>query len=165
MAKTKKPLGLRGQLALGFFVALGVVFSSTAVILFFGMLPTIAAYYYDRSKEKLTALTVGAMNLAGCFPFVLELWVGEGHNIDAGLSKLKELRTAVIIYMAAAIGWLLDWAMTGIVATIMVQKGRARLQDIEKRQETLIKRWGKEVTGKVPLNSEGYPIDVESEKD
>lgn len=162
MAKKKKKLGWRDKIIIAFLCALGIVFSSTAVVLVLGMLPTVAAYIWDRSKEKLTALTVGAMNLAGCFPFILEVWFDGPNDMYAAFGKFEEIRTWIVIYMAAAIGWLIDWAMTGIIATIMYQKGQARMEEIKKIQKKLIERWGPEVTGTIPLDEYGYPIDQEA---
>lgn len=152
------------KISLAFLCVLGIAFSSTSVVLVLGMLPTIAAYIWDRSKDKMTAFTVGAMNLAGCFPFLLELWLTEGHDINTAFGKFEEIRTWIVIYLAAMIGWMIDWAMTGIIASIMVQKGQYRMQDIRKIKEKLIERWGPEVTGQIPLDEFGYPVDQEAAK-
>ncbi|MEM6780371.1 MAG: hypothetical protein AAF569_00750 [Pseudomonadota bacterium] len=159
--KNKKKTSFRTKFTMIFLIAMGVIFSSTAVILLIGMLPTIVAVIIDNSKEKLKPLTVGAMNLAGCFPFVLESWVSGSNDISVALDTVLEPRTFSIIYMAAAIGYLIDWSLSGIVAQIMVQKGRARLKEIDRIQESLIERWGPEVKGEMQLDEYGFPIDQE----
>lgn len=162
MARSKKKkMGFRDQFTLAFLVAMGMIFKSTAIVLMIGMIPTFVAIFVDRSKEKLKPLTVGAMNLAGCFPFILELWISGDNEVSSALSKVLEPRTFVTIYLAAAIGYLIDWAMTGIVAQIMYQKGQARLKEIDAIQESLIERWGPEVKGDMQLDEYGFPVDKE----
>ncbi len=161
MAKKKKKMGFREQFTMAFLIAMGMIFKSTAVMLLIGMIPTLVAIVVDKSKEKLKPLTVGAMNLAGCFPFVLELWLSGDNDISSALSKVLEPRTFVTIYLAASIGYLIDWAMTGIVAQIMYQKGQARLKEIDELMESLVERWGPEVKGDLQLDEYGFPVDKE----
>lgn len=161
MAKKKKKMGFREQFTIAFLIAMGMIFKSTAVMLLIGMIPTLVAIIVDKSKEKLKPLTVGAMNLAGCFPFVLELWVSGDNDISSAMSKVLEPRTFVTIYLAASIGYLIDWAMTGIVAQIMYQKGQARLKEIDELMDSLVERWGPEVRGEMQLDEYGFPVDKE----
>lgn len=160
-AQKKKGMGWHGQIFMVILCLLGVIFSATSVLLIFGMLPTFVAIFIDRTKEKLKPLTVGAMNLAGCFPFILELWMSGTHDVSSAIAKVMEPRTIVVIYLAAAIGYMIDWAMTGIVSSIMYQKGLGRLADIEKLQKGLLERWGPEVTGEMQLDEYGFPVDRE----
>lgn len=159
MAKSNKKIGVKSIITLVILITLSLVFSSTSIILIFGMLPTFVAIFIDNSKEKLKPLTVGAMNLAGCFPFILELWLDKIHDVSSALDKILEPRTMVIIYLAAAIGYLIDWAMTGIVASISYQNGQSRLKEIEKLQKKLEERWGPEVRGEMQLDEYGFPTE------
>lgn len=155
--RKSKPLGWRGRVFMGLGIIMGVVFLPTSILLVVGMIPTFVAIMVDRTRDKLKPLTVGAMNLAGCTPFILEMWT-EGQSIDNALTYISEPRTVVVIYFAAAMGYLIDWAMTGIVAALMMERGRGRIKDIEKRQADLIERWGPEVTGDIPLDEYGFAI-------
>ena len=73
----------------------------------------------------------------------------------------------VVMYSAAAIGYLIDWAMTGLVSGILYDRGQKRTVTIQKKQEELVERWGKEVTGTIPLDEYGFPLEepVESSGD
>jgi hypothetical protein len=133
----------------------GLVFSSVALVLLFGMMPTLVAAVVDQSKTYLKTMTVGFMNFAGCAPFLVMVWQ-QGSTMDAAIDILKDPQTIVVMYFAAAMGYMIDWAMTGIVSSIMVQRGRARLKDIEKHQNVLKERWGVEVSGTVPLDEYGF---------
>jgi hypothetical protein len=63
------------------------------------------------------------------------------------------------MYSAAGIGYMIDWALSGIVATIMIQRSSGRLKAIRTRQDEMVERWGREVTGEMVLDSEGFPLD------
>ena len=161
--RKKRRGGVHGQI-LGLFAFItAVVFMPTTIMLFLGMLPTLVAGLVDRSGRGTKALTVGSMNLAGCTPFLLDLWT-TGHTAENALSIISDPRTVIVIYCAAGIGYLIDWAMSGIVATIMIQRSGFRLKEIKRRQAELVERWGQEVTGTLPLDAYGFPIEKADER-
>ncbi len=137
-------------------VALAILFMPTTFLLCVGMVPTLVAVVTDPMGRGSKALTVGAMNLAGTTPFLFHLWVN-GHNMDKALEVGLAPMTIVVIYGAAAIGYLINWALSGIVATLIVQRSHIRVEEIKKRQGALVERWGEKVTGKIPLDSRGFP--------
>jgi hypothetical protein len=147
-----------GMPILGIFVAMaGIILMPTTIIVFFGMLPTAVAALIDRSGKGNKALTVGAMNAAGCMPFLLQLW-STGHTTENSMIIISDPRTIIVIYSAAGLGYLIEWAMTGIVSTIMTQSSAHRLKEIEKIQKALTERWGLEVNGEIPLDAYGFPL-------
>ncbi|HTK85203.1 MAG TPA: hypothetical protein VL625_08965 [Patescibacteria group bacterium] len=152
----KKKLGAISLV--GFFVAMvAVLVLPTTVVLVIGMLPTMAAMIGSSAGKGSKVLTIGMMNLAGCFPFLLPLWTSD-HSVGHALSILMDIRSIIVMYCAAGIGYLIDWAMAGIVNTIMVQRATGRLDDVRKRQAKLVERWGSEVTGDLPLDSSGFAV-------
>lgn len=157
--RRKKGMGAKGQLLglVGLFTA--IVFMPTTIVLLMGMIPTIVAAVIDRTGKGTKALTVGSMNLAGCTPFLIDLWT-QGHTAAQAVNIISDPRTMIVIFSAAGIGYLISWAMSGIVGTIMVQRGGGRLKEIKKRQARLIERWGREVTGEIPLDPYGFPIEI-----
>lgn len=157
--KRKKNFGWKGQILLIVIIMVAVMFHSMALLLAIGMIPTIVAAIVDRSEGHLRAITVGCINFAGCAPFMIEVF-RHGNSIDTAVKYILEPRTIVVMYFAAAMGYLIDWAMTGIVSSIMVQKTRGRLKDIDKEQKTLVQRWGAEVTGTVPLDEYGFAKEI-----
>ena len=135
-----------------------ILFAPTTLILFFGMLPTVAANLIDKSRQKSRAISVGLMNLSGCLPFLLELWMSPAPNaIDHATSILMQPKTVVIIYAVAAAGYAIEAAVTGMVATLMQQRAAARLKTIEKELNELADRWGYYVDGATPLDDFGFP--------
>jgi len=160
MAKKKRKLEWQFQILLIGVMILGVIFLPTTVMLMVGMLPTIVLALIDNTKGRVKTMTVGAMNLAGCTPFIIEMWM-TSHTMQTSIDFITTPRTIVVIYFSAAIGYMIDWALTGIVSTIMYEKGKIRLDQIEKEQDHLVERWGLEVTGKMPMDAYGFAIPEE----
>jgi hypothetical protein len=157
--KKKKKFGWRGQVLLIILILVSVMFSSIAMVLAVGMIPTIVAAIVDRSEGRLRAMTVGCLNFAGCAPFMIEVFKN-GNSLETAITYILQPRTIVVMYFAAGIGYLIDWAMTGIVSSMMVQKTKSRLKDIEKEKKEMMERWGAEVTGSIPLDEFGFAKDM-----
>jgi len=154
----KKGMSIQVRAILIAALMCGLVFMPTMMILIVGMLPTLTAVFIDRSSEKTRGLTVGALNLAGCMPFLLQVWGGQ-NTIDHAIEILIDPRTIIVMYCAASVGYIVDWAVSGLVATIMVQTSASRLENMGKRRAELISRWGPEVTGELPTDQQGFPIE------
>lgn len=158
--RKKSSVGFALRILLVFIVILSAVYLPTAVFLFVGLLPSIVAFFVDSSRKKRKCVTVGAINLAGCMPFLLDIWFTD-HSFSKAVSLLTEPTTIVMIYAAAGFGYVLDWFLTIVVSGYVYQRGSARIKVIQNYQQDLIKRWGVEVSNTVPLDSEGFPIEKE----
>jgi hypothetical protein len=157
--KRKKKLTWKGQILLILAMFGCVIFSAISIILAVGMIPTIVAAIADRTEGRMRTLSIGAINFAGCAPFIIEVFQ-KGNNIETAISYISQPRTIVVMYFAAAMGYLINWAMTGIVSSVLVQRTKSRLKDIQKLQSELTDRWGPEVTGTIPLDEFGFPKDM-----
>lgn len=162
--KKKNTLGVKGQIILIGIVITALLFLPTTILLIIGMLPTFIATLVDRTREKVLGMTVGSMNLAGCAPFVIELWSGE-HTKEHAIEIAANPLSIVVMYAAACLGYMIEWSMTGIVATIMTQKALARLRSIDERQTALVERWGREVSGEIPLDPYGFPLEDQEDRE
>jgi len=159
-SKTKKSAKKgKNHLFLVALLILSGVFISTAFVLFISLIPMFVAFFVDRSKKKYKAITVGAMNIAGCTPFLLDLWSSD-HTLDKAFSIILNPMAISVVYAAAGAGYLIDWTMTIIIANILYQRGQARIKALESRQGELIERWGIEVNGTIPLDHDGFPMDA-----
>lgn len=167
MAKKKKstPTNSKGKrnLMLTFMLLTSIALLPTTILFFIGMLPTIAARLGDRSREKTRVMTIGFMNFAACFPFWFKL-MQQGHKFEVAINLAIDPFNVSVMYGGAFIGYLIEWSLSGFVAGLMVQKGRKRLENIKKAQEDMIERWGREVSGEVPLDAYGFPSDLPKEK-
>lgn len=155
--KGKKRLGWRGQILMIAGCLTAAVFLPSTFILLVGMVPTPFAILVDRTKGKNKVITVGAMNLAGCSPFLFELWMN-GHNFAKAIEIVTDPFAIIVMWSAAAVGYIVNWAMTGLVTATLYQRGHARQRAIAERQKELVERWGQEVTGTLPLDPQGFPI-------
>jgi len=163
MAKGRKKKKAKGvtwqtQIILIFVLMAAIAAMPTTMLVFFGMLPTLVALLIDRTGEKTRVLTVGAMNAAGCTPFVLQLWTTNNSAEYAGMI-ITDPRTIIVMYCAAGIGYMIDWAISGLVGSVMVQRANQRREQITRRQAEMVERWGIEVTGEVPVDAFGFPLD------
>ncbi|MCB9964278.1 MAG: hypothetical protein H6855_00270 [Rhodospirillales bacterium] len=156
-AGRKKGLGWQGQVVLTSLAICGVLFTPTTTILLAGMLPTLVAAYADRTRERMRGITVGAMNMAGCTPFIMDLWLSD-HTIENALNILSSPTTWIIMYAAAGVGYCLEWVVVGTVSIFASERAQMRINQIEAGQEQLVERWGAEVTGKIPLDEDGFPV-------
>ena len=150
----------KGRLFTVMGLIMAAIFMPTTVLLCIGMLPTFVVLFIDRSRKKSQVLTIGAMNLAGCSMFMFELW-SMGNSFEDSFNILVNPIAVVVMYSAAAAGYLIDWAMIGIVSGVLYQRSVARQKAIKKEQEDLIERWGEEVTGKLKLDEHGFVLEGE----
>ena len=158
MAKRKQTSPVKSKVLLTGMLLTSVAILPTTLIFFIGMLPTIVARFTDKSRQRTRVLTIGFMNFAGCFPFWFKLMQG-GHKFDLAVNLIADPFHVVVMYGAAVVGYLIEWALVGVVAGFMAQKGRKRLEDIRKAQDEMVERWGREVVGDVPLDPFGFPFE------
>lgn len=166
MAKNKKKggMGFKGQIIMIAGIITAVVFLPSTFLLLIGMVPTPFAILVDRTRAKNKVITVGSMNLAGCSPFLFELWTTD-HSFERAFDIITDPFAIIVMWSAAAVGYIVNWAMTGIVSATLYQKGLSRQKHIKKRQQELIERWGREVTGELPMDAEGFPVEDNTQSD
>ncbi len=126
------------------FLLLLIVSLPTVLLLLFGMLPAIVAYIIDPSKHKASAICVGAMNFAGVFPYFLDLWTGI-HSIATVLGVLTDVFALMVMYSAAACGWMLFLAVPPVVGILLNWTAQRRIAALRAGQKRIIEEWGKDV--------------------
>ena len=97
----------------------------------------------DPPRRTLT-LTVAPLNLAGTAPYCLQLWFGIDTMHALG-TFLGDVWVWLVMYLAAAFGWLLYLGMPVIVHFLLersIDRRKARLAQIQKK---LRAEWGDEV--------------------
>lgn len=142
--KSGKRISLNAILFAFLFLIFSIIFIELAVFFLIAMLPTIVVYFTDMLPGKNKTFTVGAMNFTGCFPYLLMLW-SQPEIMGKTLQRLLEPETIIVIYLAAALGYVIYWVTTKIVSILLVQKSKDRIKAIEREKEALINRWGKGV--------------------
>ncbi|MCI5060852.1 MAG: hypothetical protein MRY79_07260 [Alphaproteobacteria bacterium] len=135
----------------------------TTFLLSIGMLPTFVALLIDHSPGKNKAFTIGAMNFAGCFPYLLGVWTTT-NSIEASIHFLSDPVTVIVMYGLAGLGYIINWATVLGVSSILIERSQNRLKRIEHEKKMLEERWGNEVSGKYPLDDFGFRLqpDIDS---
>jgi hypothetical protein len=155
---TAGPARRSGSQALGLIVtgaamlALSVVATPVAVLVVAGMIPTIVAYIIDQTAWRTLTLTVGPLNLAGTAPYCLLLWLGTD-TIQALGQYLSNVWVWLVMYLAAAIGWLLHLGMPLIVRFILESALDRRKGRLLQLQSELRADWGQAVDAGADHNS------------
>lgn len=176
MAKKKKGKSLKNKnkqkklslkqwvVVLGVVVAL-IIFLPTTVVLAIGMLPTLVAFIVDNYPGRNKTFTVGALNFAGCFPALLDIWV-HTNSMSYALYLVLQPKSIMFMYGGAALGYGINALTTFMVEAILVQKSEVRIKKINKEKLALEERWGKKVNARndvenIDLLSDDVPVSNE----
>lgn len=119
-------------------------FMPTLLLLAFAMLPTFVAIVVDRGPKRYGGATVGGMNFAGVAPYLMDLWTG-ANDVPHALTILSDVFALVVIFGAAAFGWLLYSATPGVVGAFIGMTSTRRIAALRTRQQELLREWGPEV--------------------
>lgn len=164
MAKNKKQksnkitLSIRFILIAFLLVVVSFLFWESASLFWVGMLPTGVAWIIDRSKQKSKTLTVGAMNFAGCFPYLMGIWTAFDPAVLSA-RYLGDPLTIIIIYGAAFVGYVINYASVSAFSSYAAGRAKAQVSRIDKERKALEKRWGKKVNGQMALDGKGFPTE------
>jgi hypothetical protein len=116
----------------------------TVILLVAGLLPTLVAGIVDRREEKYAAYCVGGFNLSGVMPYLFALWAN-GDSMHALGGILGSPFTWLVMYGAAALGWLANYWMPQVTIRVRRVRDRAEVVRLRKRQEQILEEWGPEV--------------------
>ena len=152
MAKQAQPAPQKGSfkqgqltlwLSVG-FVGLVIMSLPTVMLIFFGMLPTIVSAIIDRTPKRNATFCVGGINLCGVFPYMMELWVGD-NSMEWAMRILTDVFSLLVMYGAAAFGWMIFQSLPPVVATFVTVLAQSRVASLRSTQRQLIDEWGKDV--------------------
>jgi|GEM_PF-484910 len=121
----------------------------TVILLVFGLLPTMVAFLIDRSYQHSATFSVGSLNIAGIFPYLLELWMGY-NTMDYVLQKMSDVFAIAIMYSGAAFGWALFSSLPPIVGSFYAVVNKQQIASLKAKQKKLLEEWGNEVSDDEP---------------
>ena len=133
-------------LALVVLAPMGLLMLPTTLLLLPGLVPTMVAFVVDRDLNKSATISVGAMNICGIMPFLIQLWK-QGHSSDMSFTLLSQPGTWLVMYGAAAIGWAIYFMVPPMVAGFGASRDRARIRELAATRAMLVDDWGPEVAG------------------
>lgn len=113
----------------------------TVVLVIFGLLPTIVAWVVDRSEQKYAMWCVFGMNFSGLLPFLMDIWFKD-HTIGAAIAILTNVFDLMVIYSAAAFGWMLYLSLPPVITTFLTVISDRRVTVLKGNQQTILEEWG-----------------------
>jgi hypothetical protein len=128
-------------------LAIGMVFAlPTVLVIGMGLLPTFAALLVDVHPKKYAAWSVGLLNSAGLLPYLGDLWA-KGHDLDGAFAVISDVVAWLVVYSAAAAGWLIYMAMPALGSVIVDIRSNRRIRRLKAEKQALIEEWGDAVAG------------------
>ena len=130
-----------------FVLIVGLIWLSPATILIMvvGMPPTVVAWIIDRSYQKSASYCVAGMNFCGLFPYLMALWMG-ANNVKAATAIVTDVFSLLVIYGAAAFGWMLYIIIPPVVGTFLTVMAQRRVAQLRTLQRQIIDEWGESVS-------------------
>ena len=125
-------------------------FMMPTVLVMMGLLPTLIAMISDDDPEKSTAISIGAMNLAGVVPFIAELWQNN-QTMGAAIAIVSQSRVWLIMLGSAAIGKLLMYIIPPMMVSLATAQAEFRLAKLKESLIQLKEIWGPEVATNTSL--------------
>ncbi len=152
MAKTKQKK-TKGKSRIGRNIAVGLIFltcvlivtiKSAYILVLVGCLPTIVAYYADKSEDKMEVATIACCNLCGVMPYVAEM-AAKGKGLVLMSYYLGSPTVWLVMYGSAAIGYGLIKFCPMIYRKSMGVINSSIVYQLEQQQEKLVKDWGEDI--------------------
>jgi len=122
---------------------LGVLFAAlpTAIVLSVGLMPTLVALIVDVTRGRYLTKCVAGLNVAGVLPFLHKL-LTSGHDVPTAMNIVSDAFAWLVMYSAAAMGWLLFLGLPGLVSMIKVLSAKRRVYVLQETQRALLNEWG-----------------------
>lgn len=116
-------------------------FYESFALLAIGMVPTLVAILVDRTRNRNAARTVAYINFAGCLPWLMDYWLAGG-GIERVLNIVSDPFALLIMYTAAAAGWMLYFALRPVVAAYLGVAAEIKEVQLKRRQSQIVEIWG-----------------------
>lgn len=150
-SKSKKGLGWSERILYVFILLGSLSVMPTSVFFVVAMIPTLVAFFVDHEKRKMSAYSIGALNLAATLSYLVQIW-SNGHDMSVTMQYLVNPTTLMIIYACSWVGWVLHFFIPPFIAEFVRKNGERRLNKIKQQQKKIIEEWGEAVTGENAQN-------------
>lgn len=126
-------------------VTLIAVAFPTLIVICVGWMPGIVTWFTDRTDQKYGFFCIGGLNLAGVFPYLLDLWWGN-HNLTGAMNIITDVFALAVMYGAAMAGWFIYTVIPPMITSFMTVLAERRLSALRANQRRIVEEWGEEVT-------------------
>lgn len=141
-AKRKKSSFKSKMLWFIVIVATFALLRQSTLILLVGMLPSLVVKFIDNTDDNIWFKTVFCFNLAGIYPYVIDLYLIHNNSTKAMQAQIADSSMWLMAYGAAAIGYGVLW-FCPIIAEFFIRVFRTRkLQNHYKKVNRLHEEWG-----------------------
>lgn len=148
--RKKSSMGWQWRVLSIAFLLTSLAFLPTTIMFAIGMVPSLVAFYVDKTAKKSIAICVGSLNACGNIPFLLKLWT-LGHEMDVTMKIVTDPLTIIVMWSTAVLGWIIHDYVPPLYAATVRSRGENRLEEIQNEQKRLIKEWGQDVSGEKAL--------------
>lgn len=114
------------------------------LILVVASIPPLVAYFVDRDSEKYAAVAVGTLSFSGALPYILDLWLNS-FTIRQAVLTLADPYTWLVIYGAAAAGWLMYFFLPMAAHSYLKMSSDHRMATLQKECDAIAKEWGSSI--------------------
>jgi len=124
---------------------IGIIFvlRLSSIFLLIGMLPALVVILVDQHPEKLWSKTVFAFNLAGVYPYIYDLYYHQKPEGTAAILKqMSDSSMWLVVYGAAAGGYLAMWLCPQLAEFFMRIVNKRRIQNHQNKLRYLNDEWG-----------------------
>lgn len=128
-----------------------VPFGVPTLLICLGFLPTLVALFTDTDPRRSGVACIAYMNLAGVFPYLVELWQ-KGQNMEVAVAIIRNPMSWAVMLGAAGIGQLILYLVPPIVASVVSINQENRLKTLHEGLKELEKVWGPDVGTMAPLD-------------
>ena len=140
-------------------ITIWVLFSPSSLLIFaLGMLPSLVAFFIDRTDHKYAVYCVSGLNFCGTLPFLLKLTAD--HSLSAAMEIMGDVFTIAIIFAAAGFGWMLFLSIPPVITAFLTVITEARVKSLKTIQQRIVDEWGGSVIEENDSNK-GMHLDVE----
>ena len=141
--KKKKKGSFKNKLlwAMGIIGTL-LLIRQTTMLLLIGMLPTLVVKFIDNTEDRLWFKTVLCFNLAGVYPYVIDIVMVHNNSMKAMQAQMADSIMWLVMYGSASIGYAAMWCFPIATEFCMRVLNRSRLERHSKKIEKLRDEWG-----------------------
>ncbi len=125
-------------------VPIAIVSLPTMVLLLAALLPSIVVLFTE-NKSQYKWISVGAMNMAGTFPYLFDLWFGGLNDLDAAVSIITSPTSIIVIYGSALLGIMMNSSFPRFSDGFFRVAAYKRMNALRDQQLALVEKWGDDV--------------------
>ncbi len=141
--RKKKKGSFKSKLLWFIIIIAGFAFlRSTMMFLLLGLLPTMVIKFTDDSDEGMWFKTIGCFNLAGIYPFLIDIVMIHNNSMKAIQAQMADSYTWLIVYGAAGMGYAALWFCPIFTEYFIRVTNTTKLNGHRKKLNRLHEEWG-----------------------